>query len=132
MRYLELKQRQRDEFNSFPMAFAFSDKQLAEGLAKLGVTIDEVFSIGGGGMIRKTDSPAFNDMFSRLDAELEEALKDDEFMIDAILYELGNHEYCITRDPSDTMDMLGLDLADERTHRCFVQARNQYWQNHQD
>ena len=36
-RYADLKQRQQQEFSAFPMQFAFSDQQFAEGMAALGL-----------------------------------------------------------------------------------------------
>lgn len=129
MKYTELKDKQHKEFEAFPIGFAFSKKQFAEAMEKLGLTeadTGKVYSISGGGFIRKTDSKAFGDMLTRLSAEMAEAMKDDEFMIGAIEYELGNHEYCITFDPEDTVNELSLNMEDERTTRLFSIAKHKY------
>ena len=130
MKYHEFKEKQSKELNDFPMAFAFSDEQYKKALQKLNVKEEEakekLFSIPGGGMIRKSDSEAFNNMFKKHNSELQEASKNDDFLINAIEYELGNHEYCITYDPDDTIAVLHLNMDDDRVNRCFVIARANY------
>lgn len=114
--YLELKNKHSEELNNFPMAFAFSDKQFQEGLDKLGVTKDEACSVPGGGFIRKTDSKALMDMFLRHSKEEEEAIAADKdgtgYIYQAFVYELNNHEHCITCDVTDTLDSLGLTMEE--------------------
>lgn len=126
MNYIEMKETQRTELNNFPICFAFSNEQLKEGLAKLNATKEEVLSIGGGGFIRKTDKKEFLDLFARQETAMETAMEDDTFLISAIIYELGNHEFCITYDPADTVDCLSLDMDNERISGCFKTARREY------
>ena len=38
--------------------------------------------------------------------------KEEKFLLEALAYELRNHEYCITYDPSDALDALGLKRED--------------------
>ena len=126
MKYTELKTSHQKELNAFPMAFAFSNEQFKKGLEKLGVEKEDILSIAGGGFIRKSDDKAFSALFIRHDTAMIEAFKDDAFLTDAIRYELGNHEFCITYNPDDALDALGLSLDDERTAECFKAARKQY------
>ena len=130
MKYTELKDKIQREVNAFPMQFAFSKKQFAEGMEKLGLDpekdLDKACRIPGGGFIRKTDNEAFQKMFLRHDCEMAEAMQDDVFLVDAIHYELANHEYCITYDPDDALSALGLSLSDERIKRCYGIARKEY------
>ena len=128
MIYLEQKRKHMDELDNFPMAFAFSKEQLQEGLDKLGVTKDEICTIPGGGFIRKTDAKALGDMLLRHTRELDKAMLDDDFLINAIEYELGNHEFCITYNPKPAMDVLGIDLetTDKRVISCFEIAKKNY------
>ena len=127
MNYHELKEKHRKELDAFPMAFAFSQDQLREGLEKLGVEKTNVISIGGGGFIRKTDKQAFLDLFDRHAQERDEALKDDEFVLEAIRYELVNHEYCISYDPEPALRAVGVSLDDTRVSRLFAIAKKKYW-----
>ncbi len=130
-KYLELKRKHEIEINEFPMAFAFNKKQLAEGMKKLNVTKNsELLTIPGGGLIRKTDNDLFTDLFNKMNNESEEAMKDDDYVYQGFLYELGNHEFCITYDPEPTLSCFGLTVdemkADERLHSIFTKARSKY------
>jgi len=97
-------------------------------MEKLGVTDaqKELYSIGGGGYIRKSDSKALSDLVIRLDAEMKTAMEDKQFMTDAIRYELANHEYCITHDPTQTIELLDIDMTNPTHVECFNIARRQY------
>jgi len=117
--------------NDFPMAFAFSNEQFTEAKKKLGVTEnDELVALPSGGMIRKTDSEKLKEMYSVMAKEDEEAMKDDDYLYEGFLYELGNHEYCITYDPTDTFNCFGLSIAevqaDKRLLTIFNKAKEQY------
>ena len=113
--YCNLKNRHRKEFNDFPIMFAFSNRQFDEGMKKLGLDpadTDKVFSVPGGGFIRKTDSEALTSLLDRHGEEMQKAVDDDStglgFVYEMFRYELCNHEYLYTRDVSDTLDALDL------------------------
>jgi len=130
-KYTELNAKHSKMVNDFPMAFAFSNKQFEEAKEKLGVeSNDELLSVPGGGIIRKTDQEAFTKQYHQRNNEIEDALKDDEYLYEGFLYELANHEYCITGDPESTLDCFGLTVdevqADERLLTIFKKARKQY------
>ena len=115
-KYREMKARQSKEINSFPMFFAFNNEQFAEGMRKLGLEptdTDKIYKLGGtGGFYRKTDGAKLKDMFDRHDKEMADAIAEDTtgdgFIFDMFLYELANHEYCITYDYEDTFMAVGL------------------------
>ena len=110
MKYLEFKSQIQKEFNEFPIAYAFSDQQLKEGLEKLGAKdTSEVTGVGGGGFILKTDKQSFLDLLEKHEKGTEEFLSDDENLKDALVYELANHEYSITHDARDAFEALGLE-----------------------
>lgn len=97
--YLGLKERQRKEFEAFPIAYAFNEEQLRDALDILGATREECVSVTGmGDIIRKEDVPAYKAMLLRHVEELHEALEDEEFAEAAFSYEMDNHEYCINWD----------------------------------
>ena len=59
-RYADLKQRQQQEFGTFPMQYAFSNQQFAEGMAALGLKpadTDKIYKAPGGGIYRREDGP---------------------------------------------------------------------------
>ena len=130
--YTELKTRQGVEFGEFPICFAFSEKQLQEALHKLGAKLADVCTVGEGSVIKKADIAGFRGLTKRHKQELQDAFNDDDFMIEAIDYELGNHEYGYTLDPSDTIRDLGLNLGKERDLRCFNIAKEQYLNANKD
>ena len=113
--YQEMRNRQQAEVNAFPMFFAFSNKQIEEGMHKLGLAIKDtcqVCSIGAGGYCRKSDVAKLNEMFRRHRTELEDAIASDKtgqgFICDMFLQELENHEYSYTGDVQETLDALGI------------------------
>jgi len=129
MRYYELKNKQQKEFNNFPMFFAFDDKQFAEGMEKFGLDVkdtDKLFKLPGGGFIKKESSKALSDLINKQNKELKKQMKKEEFMLDAMIYELANHEYCITIDPTETINALDLDMKDKRTGELLHKAINKY------
>ena len=130
-KYSIFKRAKQQKVNEFPMMFAFSKEQLEEGKAKLGVTDNkELLSIGAGGFIRKSDKNEFDNLFIQLDKELSENLNDDEFLYDAFLYEIANHEYCYSCDLTDSLEVLGLTVeqvrADNRMNSILNKAIKAY------
>ena len=128
-KYSELTGKHRKMINDFPMTFAFSNKQLEEAKEKMGVTNnEELITVGSGAIIRKTDAKSYNEMIKTLNQESEEAIKDDDYLYEGFLYELGNHEYCITHDPEPTLDCFGIGVEDidERIKTIFNKAKNEY------
>ena len=81
---------------------------------KLGVKSleDETVSIGWGMLIKKTDFDKYKGMITRQNKELNDAIENDKtgegFVKDMFKYEMANHEFCITLDPSDTLRSLGI------------------------
>ena len=130
MTYRQLRDKQEKEFNAFPCFYAFSNMQFEEGMKKLGVSAAELYQGPGGMFYRKCDSDKLRAMIASFDKELEDAYEDDDFLYDAFMYELGNHEYCITLDPEDTCEALGYSvdevMLDTRRHNIFKQAEKEY------
>ena len=74
------------------MYFAFSDKQFNELMVKLGyddenVFLKDIMTIGGGSIILKKDKELVMNTFDRIDKELTENFKNDEFLESAFEYE---------------------------------------------
>lgn len=133
--YMKLRNKHQEEINAFPMFFAFNDKQFEEGMKKFGLTIndtDKIYKLGStGGFYRKSDSQMLRDMFERHSQEIDDAIKnDDQFVYEMFLYELGNHEYCITYDLEPTLDACGLTedevLSDQRLLNLLKKAKSDY------
>lgn len=130
--YLDLKDEQRKEFEEFPIAYAFNEKQLEEALEKLGATKEECVSVfGHGDIVKREDAKRLIKMLERHTKELHEKIKNDvEFAEAAFLYEMDNHEYAINWSADeDVLDSLSLTW--ERIRKWGLQlaydsARNKH------
>lgn len=130
--YSEFRERQQQEVNNFPIAYAFNDQQLQEALVKLVAesTKECVSVFGHGDIVKKENAPKLIAMFKRHTVELHEELKDEEFAYDAFLYEMNNHEYCLNWDGDD--DVLGCfslnfkKLREMGLEDAYRRARNEH------
>lgn len=119
-KYQELKEKHQKAINKFPIKYAFSDEQFKKGMEELGLKAndyDKVTSIGiGGGFIRKEDVDPFLKLMKKNKKELQDAISEDKtgegFIKDMFIYELNNHEYCITHDLEDTFEAIGITFND--------------------
>lgn len=113
-KYTELKSKHQAEVDAFPFGFAFNQSQFNEMMEKWGLTpddTDKIYSIGGGGYIRKSDAEAMHKMFERHELERKMARQHgDDYLFEMFNYELANHEYNYTGDLTDTLDALGLTI----------------------
>ena len=68
--------------------------------------------------------------FEQNSKEMEKAMKDDDFLLSAFEYELGNHEYIITYEIDETLDALGITPEEysnsDRMKRIMKQAKINY------
>ena len=116
--YLEMKQRHQKEIDAFPFGFAFSETQFNEMMVeRFGLApedTDKIYSIGGGGYVRKSDSEAMHEMFERHAQEREVAIRENknDYLYHMFNYELANHEYSYTGDLTDTLEALDLTLEE--------------------
>lgn len=131
-KYTTLRDKWQQEYNDFPIGFAFSDEQLKEQLDKLGVkSKDDVVGIGiGGGFIRKTDLEDYKAMVKRIDQEKKEAMQDDDYLYQMFVYEMGNCEYQLTGDTEYVLEVgcaiSPKALKNERVAKIWVKARRDF------
>ena len=129
MLYEEFRYQRQDEFDNFKgIGFAYSNKQFNKLLEKLNTTSDNLYSIGHGGYILKNRYNDFMDMLIRNDNELDELMKDYDFCLSALKFELFNHEYGITYDNTPALEALNLTSEDlinnETVSRAYKEARD--------
>lgn len=133
--YLELKKRHQKELEEFPIAYAFSDKQLEEALEKLGATKEECVTVfGHGDIVKRTDAKALVKMFERHTKELKQKLKNDhDFAEAAFRYEMDNHEYAINwTGDEDVLACFSITFDDIRKwglQRAYSQARRKHMED---
>lgn len=135
--YLDLQQRQQDELTNFPIAYAFSEKQLEEALEKLGAKREEcVTYMGHGDVMKRSDVPAFKAMLKRHTQEIHEFLLDEELAEAAFLYEMDNHEYAINWDgDADVLACFAIDekwLVEHNLVRAYNKARRAHYKHAQE
>lgn len=113
--YLDLLDKQREEVNSFPIAYAFDNKQMEEALKKLGAKKEECVTIfGHGDIVKKENAPKFIAMLKRHTREVKGLITSDNDIAEAaFLYEMDNHEYAINWDgDDDVLRCFGMDFDD--------------------
>lgn len=124
--YEQLRKQQQEEFDAFPIHFAFGQEQIDRKIKELKLSKDpkkraeQIVPIGAGGFVLKKDFPAFAEMCKRHSRQRIEAMAEGEkggtYLYDMFRTELLNHEYGLTVDVSDTLESLGLtkkDLAEK-------------------
>lgn len=139
-RYADLRHKQQEEFNAFPMKFAFSNKQFEEGMRELGLTpddTDKIYGAPGGGFYRRSDSTKLVEMTERHDREMQEAIAEDKtgdrFIYEMFSYELANHEFGYTGEFDETLEALDYTLeqvkADKRLLHGLEKAAKEIIEN---
>lgn len=124
-KYDILRERQRKEFSTLPLHFAFGDEQIKRKLEELNIKEDEIekklVGIIGGGFMLKEDYPKYREMSERHYEEIQNEINNDKdgtgFIKDMFISELNNHEYGYTMDVNDTLEALGItdkDLAENK------------------
>lgn len=96
--------------------FAFNDEQFKEGMEKIGLKESDtksICSIGYSGYVLKSKSDDFTNMNKNHKKELQSNLKDKEFLFNALLYELNNHEFVYSNDTTDALEVLGFKNESE-------------------
>lgn len=119
-KYAEMKKAHQERINALPLMFAFSEKQFKEGMERWGLTendTDKIYKLGStGGFYQRKDSTLIFSTFEQNENEMSEAIQADQdgtgFIKDMFLYELANHEYCITYDLEPTLAALNLSEDD--------------------
>ena len=132
--YLKLQEKQRKDYEEFPIAYAFNEEQLKEALEKLGAKKEECVTLYNcGDIMKKTDVPAYKEMVKRHREEIFELLKDEQAAEEAFLYEMDNHEYAINwTGDDDVMACFNVtyEMLDEMGLRAaYLRARKKHMEH---
>ena len=125
--YVELKTKHQKEIDNIPLGFAFNEQQFNEMMSNWGLDIqdtDKIYSLGGGGYVRKCDSDALHEMFDRHTREREEAIKEnkDDYLYHMFIYELVNRECSYTGEIEDALDALDLTIKEIGKNEAMLDA----------
>ena len=141
-RYAEMQRKQQERMNALPIKYAFSKKQFEEMMHEWGLTTedtDKIYRLGyTGGYYLKTDSELIKNTLLSFEEEQDDAVAADEtgegFVYEMFLYELENHEYCITMDPEDALEACGYTmeqvLASPKLKRGFAKGEREAARQH--
>ncbi len=113
MNYKQLKDKMHEKLNSFDKLFyAFDEDQFDENYEKYKKRYPEIdgkkiFSLGYGGYAIHDHCVEYYNLLKEIDKMKKDFLAEsDENQIDALVYELGNHEYIITYDETDAVNVV--------------------------
>lgn len=131
MTYTEIKKNHEVEvselLNKHKIFFAFSEKQLEEGMEKIGTKEkSELTSLGGGAIALKTEAKTFLDAMEQLNKKYKKELKDaKQAKEEAILYELKNHECFYTGCIEDVVSLFNGVYSKKDILKVFKKYNNQ-------
>lgn len=119
-KWVEMKKRHQEEFNAFPVHYAFGQEQIDRKIAELHLDPDrykdQIEVVGFGGFVLKEDAPRLKEMWVRHEKERQAAIDADGtgegFIYDMFRYELENHEFSYTGSTEETLDCLGYTSED--------------------
>lgn len=126
-KYINLKNRIAEIIGGLPYFYAFNEEQLKRGMEKYNVSIkDGLKRIGYGAFVPKDKVEVVNNGFDKCERLREEFLSDYDNLVEALQYELANHEYCITFDHEDAVKALGLTDLSEEQEKALEEAKEKY------
>lgn len=136
--YVQMQRRhmkQSEEASKKPAIFcAFSESQYKEALDEYlaaGYSLENLISTEGGFYGDSTAVEKWYRLLKSQTKELEEAMTNRDFAINAYYYEMCNHEYCINWDGDwDVLRVFGyesLDELDSEQRIYYTAALRKYW-----
>ena len=146
MKYYTFKERNKKEMDEFIdqyVFFAFSNEQFEKGLEKLNqrhpdlnITMDnyqdKLYSWIGGGFVMKGVKKLEKQMWRRMHKHERKFLSKFKNLVNALEYEMGNHECSYTGEYTNCLPPLGFSYQDlkknKRLRKAFIIARNNQYE----
>ena len=128
MNYTEFKNYRQNEINKLPLGFAYGNDQFNDMMKKWGLNADkesdlkQICRVYSGCYIQKKDKELLHSTLDRLSEEESELFKNQEFLVEALMCEMSNHEYGYTHDIEDTLNALGFELEDLQSNQLLASA----------
>ena len=100
-----------------PVKAAFGNEQFEEMLKEFGISSmeeakEKLVHLVGGVYALKADVPKISAILKQMKAVRHTAYQDRKFLMDKLMYEFANHECCITIDPYEAIESLGIEKGD--------------------
>ncbi len=145
MHYYTFKEKNKKEMNQFinkNVFFAFSNEQFEKGLQKLNEKHselnlsmenyqDHLYSWVGGGFVLKSAQKEEEQMWKRMHKHERKYLSNFKNLVNALEYEMSNHECGYTCRYSDGLKALGYSLKDleknKKLCKAYTIARHKCW-----
>lgn len=133
MMYKEWKDKRQAEFNSLPIFFAFNSEQFSREMEKRGLTsedTDKLYKFSDNCFYLREDAEKIKCFIldGSPNEELEELMKDEEFAVDAFLYEMKEHEYSINwqadYDVCNYFCSKEPEYSDSKTYKEYLKEDN--------
>lgn len=128
--YRDLKKNSEKDLNAFTaryMFFAFSEKQFADGMAKLGLKPNEtgkIRGLGSGAYIRADKIDDYQKLTRDQDDKVRRASRSESFAFEMFCTELANHEYPVSMDPTDAVLATGYTMEEVNSNPTLRRALN--------
>lgn len=128
--YEEMKKAHQDDYNAFPLGFAFNKVQFNEMMENWGLNpetdLNKISMLPQNiGYIRKADIPAFEEMLEKHKQE-KITFKEKQSNIKAMLLnEMINHEYVISGDLAEVLEAVGYTMDDYAKSPTLQKAVNE-------
>jgi len=128
MTYQELNKSAEDRISALPIVWGFSDQQIRDNAKAKGIEVTDLRAIGAGGYVSIHHRKVVAQAFSLNMKERDLWLLDMKNLEEAFLYELGNHEFCITYDDQAVWEAVGVSLEDHTVEQmdAYLAARRVY------
>ena len=138
MKYYDFKEKNNKAFHDFisrNVFFAFSDKQFKEGLEKFGIkeneVADKLYRYIGGGYMLKSAAQEEKQILKRQHRIANKYFNNYKNLVDALEYEMNNHECGYTGNYSEGLYALGYswkDLEkDKRLRKAYIEAKKRVY-----
>lgn len=138
MRYYNFKEKNNKALHDFiskNVFFAFSQEQFKEGLEKFNIKEEEVkdklYRYVGGGYILKSAVKEEKQILKRQHRIQNKYLNNFKNLVDALEYEMNNHECGYTGNYSEGLYALGFSRKDlennKKLCKAYVIARKRVW-----
>ena len=100
-----------------PVKHAFGNEQFNEMLKEFGISgmeeaKEKLVRITSGTYALKTDVPKISAILKQMKEIRHTAYQDRKFLMDKLMCEFANYECCITIDPYEAIESLGIEKAD--------------------
>lgn len=132
LKYRSFKTQQQTRLSELPIRWAFNKNQLDKIMEETGWSTKDMVALRGGGVTHRQNLSFIKQILDEVGQAQVDAFSDDDFLLEAIVFELSNHEYIITQDCTDVVQSLDLDIKNNERHRILLVKGIQKYEEEMD